>query len=591
MWKFLRTVLAVIIGLGLFFGFFLGLIFFFALSAMPDSDGQVKAKTILKIDLDKPIAEQSNDPFGGADLDIPGLNDLAKIGVIDIVNAIEAAADDENISAIYLSVNAVNGGFAQMEEIREALLKFKESGKKIISYSDYLTEGGYYLSSVADEIVLNPEGMMEFNGLSSQRMFYKEMFDKVGIKPQVFKVGEYKSAVEPYIRTSMSEEAREQTKVYLNGLYNHYLSKVAESRSLPKDSLEKISDKMLVQLPEDALQYQLVTELGYFDQVLDKFEEISGVTETDDLRFMGLEEYMDAYGKKSKLSGNRIAVIIAEGTIVDAGDDSDMIVGQEVAALIRKAREDEKVKAIVLRINSPGGSKTASDVMWREVIRTKEAGKPIIASMSDVAASGGYYMAMGCDKIIAQPTTITGSIGIFGLMLNVQELMEDKIGITFDRVNTGELSDLADPTRPMSEQEKAFFNRMVNDGYEDFISKVAKGRNMDIAEVKNVAGGRVWTGQDAERLGLVDQLGDFQDAIDLAVEMAGLEADDFKLRFYPKQKDFFQEILGGEAETRLSERILEKELDPIMLQSLKALKQIQQHSGIQARMPEEIIIR
>ena len=566
----------------------------FAISSAASDEGgsYIASKTVLKIKLNGDIAELGNDPFDGLDLDIPGAAGFtgSKMGLFDIIQSIDAAATDEKIEGIYLSISGVSAGFAQLEEIRSALLRFKASKKFIISYSDMLTEGGYFIASVADDIVLHQEGFIEFNGLSSQRMYYKGMFDKVGIEPKVFKVGKYKSAVEPYLYKKMSPEAREQAKAYLDGLYDHYLEKVAASRSISFDSLKMISSQMLVQTPDDAEAKGLVTKLGYFDDVLSMLREKTEAESNKDLKFISLADYIDSRESTSNISANRIAVIVAEGVISDVGDDSEMVIGQKMAAQIRKAREDDKIKAIVLRINSPGGSKIASDVIWREVVKTKDAGKPIIASMSDVAASGGYYIAMGCDKIYAQPNTITGSIGIYGLMLNMEELFEKNLGITFDRVNTGEYSALGDPMKEMNATEKAFFDRMVKEGYQDFVNKAAEGRNMHPDSVHLIAQGRVWTGKDAEKIGLVDELGSFQDALDQAAIMAGLEKDDYKVRYYPQQKDFFEKLLGGNTKVQVTEDAMKQELGQ-MYSIYKELKSLQYHTGIQARMPTETIIR
>lgn len=588
--KFLGNVLSVIVGLFVFS--ILSVLVIFGLigiiaSSTGDSKVSVKENSILHLDLNgRTLVERTGDD----DLDLGFLGNPFggdfNAGLVNLKKAIEEAKTNENIKGIYLNTGLILAGQANLLELRETLEDFKSSGKFIVAYDEAFTEGGYYLASIADEIYMNPIGGIEFNGFASEGIFLKGFFNKVGIKPEVFRVGEFKSAVEPFILEQMSPENKLQTQFFLDDINTHALMDIAASRGMALDSLVKINNQMLVRRPADAVTYGLMTELLYQDQVLAKLREKLGLDEDADISKINATDLASSAKSKNITSSNRIAVIIAEGEIV-SGDADGVISSEKFAAEIRKARKNESVKAIVLRINSPGGSVLASEVIWREMAEAKKV-KPVIVSMGEVAASGGYYIAAPADTIVAQPNTITGSIGIFGLMFNVQELLNDKLGITTDVVTTGELSDFMNPARPLTEVERMIIQNSVEDGYETFISRVAEGRGMSIEAVKEVASGRVWTGNQAKERGLVDVLGGLDTAIAIAAGKIGA-GDDYRVVYYPEVKPWFESIMEDFGQTvRIG--FLKQELK----ENYKIYQQVEQlksYKGIQARMPQDITIK
>ncbi len=582
MTAFFRSLLAVLIGLTIFSVIGTFVVFAMIGAASAEEEVVVQSNSVLHLKLNKPIVEMTaDDPF--ADF-LPG--DEA-MGLRTIKRAIVDATTDDNIEGIFLQPGFVQAGYATVEEIRDELIKFKEAGKWIVAYDELYTEKGFYLASVADEIHLNPQGELEFNGLSAEVTFFKGTMEKLNITPQIFKVGDFKSAVEPLFLDKMSEPSRLQTSVMLNSMNNYAIKGIAESRGATFEQLKTVSDQMQVRSAQDALKAGLITHLSYYDQAQAVLRDKLGVDDTDKLQSITAVDYASNKREENYFSKNKIAVIVAEGTIV-SGKGGDGEIGSDTyAKLIRKARENEDVKAIVLRINSPGGSALASDVMWREVMLAKES-KPVIASMSDVAASGGYYMAMGCDKIVAQPNTITGSIGIFGVIFNLEDMLNNKLGITTDVVSTGEFSDILTVTRGLNDVEGGIIQNMVERGYDTFTTKAAEGRGMAIEDLLKVASGRVWTGSDAKDRGLVDELGGIDHAIDLAAEAAGV-ADDFTLRYFPIKKPFLEELFdnGG---TEVRTRVMQDELGE-WYQYMKTLREIKTYQGIQARMPYEYTIQ
>jgi len=516
------------------------------------------------------------DPFGGDN----------SAGLVNLKKAIAEAKANENIKGIYLNARLFGAGQAGLLELREALQDFKESGKFIIAYDEAYSEGGYFLASVADEIYLNPLGGIDFNGFSSEGIFLKGFFEKVGIKPEVFRVGEFKSAVEPFILDKMSPENRLQTQYFLDDINRHAIDLIAESRKIAKDSLIQINNQMLVRKPKDAVTYKLATALKYEDEVHSILKEKLGLKEEDQISTINATDLGGLAKSKNISSANRIAVILAEGDIVD-GNVEGAISSEKFAKEIRKARKDENIKAIVLRVNSPGGSILASDVIWREMTEAKKA-KPLIVSMGEVAASGGYYISAPADTIVAQPNTITGSIGIFGILFNVQELVNDKLGVTTDVVSTGELSDFGNMARPLTEVERTIIQSSVEDGYETFISRVAEGRGMHPDSVRKVASGRVWTGTQAKARGLVDVLGGLDTAIGIAA--AKIKAgEDYRVVYYPEKKPWFEELMVSFSD-QVQVRILQTQLGDQypLYQKIQRLKNYQ---GVQVRMPQEIVIK
>ncbi len=582
--RFLLNVLATVVGLLLFFGILVLILAGIASSAASREDVEIADKTVLKIELDKPIVERATEePFSY--LSLVG-NNGGVIGLINLKEAIQAAQEDDRIEGIYLDAGMASAGFATLKEIRDDLMDFKASGKFIVGYSELLTERAYYVASAADELYLHPEGIMEFNGFFVETTFIKGTLDKIGVKPQVFRVGDFKSAVEPFIRDDMSAESRQQTESYLSSLYTTYLKDIAASNGQSVQTLKNLADSVSVNSAKEAAQYKLVSATAYYDEVLDMLRKKLSLEEDDDINFVSLSKYGKAIEKESEYSRDRVAVIVANGQILPGEGEGTTIGGETFAKEIRKARLDDNVKAVVLRINSPGGSALASDVIWREVVLTQQV-KPIIASMSDVAASGGYYIAMGCDTIVAEPNTITGSIGIFALAFNAKELIS-KIGLSTDVVKTSPYADILNPTSTMTDYEKMVIQKYVNEGYETFVGKAAKGRNMSVAAIKKVASGRVWTGAQAKERGLVDVLGGLDEAVALAVKKAGL-SDDYRVRYYPEEKTIFEQIMK-EFGQEVSAYRLQRELG-IAYPFVKQLKELQHLQGVQARLPYEIEIK
>jgi len=588
--QFFKFVLATIVGLVVFAVLGFVLVAGLAAAISHSTDKSVAANSVLELKLDKPISErkQSGDLLGSSG---------ATIGLVGLKEVIGRAKTDDDIKGILLNLELVQGGMASLEEVRNALLDFKKSGKFIVAYHEITSEKSYYLSSVANEIYLHPQGTLEFNGLSSEVMFYKRLFDKAGIEPYIFRVGSFKSAVEPFFRENFSDSARYQTVSYLNSLNNYMLSQVAASRQIPLARLHVISDSMLVHNAKDALRLHLVTKLGYFDQVQDYLRGKLGLAKDKKPGLVTLSDYQDADQadeKDGKTSGNRIAVIYAEGDIVTGKGSDDNIGSDKFAEAIRKARLDDKVKAVVLRINSPGGSSLASDIIYREVVLTKKV-KPIIASMSDVAASGGYYIAMACDTIVAHPNTITGSIGVFGVLPNIQPLLADKLGITVDRVTTGKFSDLPTITRALTPYEKQQMQLEVNEIYADFTTKAAQGRHMEVSRLRRIASGRVWSGSEGKQIGLVDVLGSYEDALKIAAARAHLKADDYQVQRLPRQKSsiekFFSRFTGGDDDDQAAAaRLLQAKLGPLY-PAVRQYQQLMQMRGVQARLPYELEIK
>lgn len=546
----------------------------------------VSDNSVLQLNLDAEITEQqAENPFEG----VPVLGDeTPNIGLLQLKQAIKNAKTDPKIKGIFLNVSYPMTGFSTIEEIRQSLLDFREEGKWVIAYADAMSEGAYYLASAADKVYLNPEGEVEFNGLAIEVTFFKKMFDKLEVKPEIFRVGEFKSAVEPFMLEKMSPANKLQLTEMINSIYDHVLTRIADARKIEKTKLKEISDKMLVRNAKLSVEHGLVDSLLYYDQMLDELRARLDLKDDAKIKFIKYNKYRKSYrGEMSAVSSNEVAVIVADGTILPGNDDQGVIGGAAFAAEIRRARENDKVKAIVIRVNSPGGSFVASDMMWREVTLAAEK-KPVIASMSDYAASGGYYLAMGCDTIVAQPHTITGSIGIFSVLFDASGFLGNKLGITFDDVKTGEYGDMITISRPLTEAEKNVWQTRTEEIYETFTGKAAAGRNMSQDKLKEIASGRVWTGVQAKERGLVDILGSYNDAIEIAAEKAGI-ADDYKVRLYPRQKAFFQELMEGiEENARVS--AMKEELGDNYIY-YQYWQHVKRYNGIQARMPYEFVIQ
>ena len=489
-------------------------------SASGDEEVKVNESSILEVDLDVPVNEIEKE--SALAVTLMGGGAPQPIGLAQLRQTIAHAKEDSNIKGIYLKVAMPQTGYTILEEIRQALLDFRKDGKWVIVYSEMYTESAYYLASAADKIYLSPEGEVEFNGLTAEVAFLKRMFDKLEIKPEVFRVGEFKSAVEPFLLDKMSPENRLQLNEMIHSIYNHVLDRVSEAREIPKDRLKEIADKMLVRNAKLALEHGLVDSLVYADQVEAELKRRVGIESDKKLEFIKYPKYKRSFSAY-KSSKNEVAVVVAEGTILPGkSEKGDGVIGSETFAKeMKRVRDDDEVKSVVVRINSPGGSFQASEAMWRE-IKLTAAKKPVIASMSDYAASGGYYLAMACDTIVAQPHTITGSIGIFSVLFDASGFLNNKIGITFEELKTGEVGELITISRPLTPLEKSIWQTRTEEVYETFTGKAAEGRDLPIDSIKKEASGRVWTGVQAEQRKLVDVVGTFDDALQIAVKRAGL---------------------------------------------------------------------
>ncbi|SMC98491.1 signal peptide peptidase SppA [Pedobacter nyackensis] len=580
------TVVGVVISMVLFLIFFIVLIVGIVKSSLDEDTVNVRNNSVLFINLDQTITERTmDDPFSR--LPVVGSEANKSIGFNDVIRALREAKTDDNIECVYISVSSPNAGFATMREVRDALIDFKTSKKKIIAYSEVYTQGAYYLASVADKVYLNPEGALEFKGLKSETMFFKGALDKLGIEAQIIRVGNYKSAVEPFFTDKMSDKNREQVTVYLNGLYETFLDGISKSRNISMATLHQIADEYKIQQPNDALAYKMVDGLRYKDEVIDELKSITGKDKDKNITTVTINEYArNVVDDQDHSAANKVAVIYANGDIM-GGEGTDQQIGSErISRAIRKARLDSTIKAIVLRVNSPGGSALASDVIWREVVLTKKV-KPVIASFGDVAASGGYYIGCAADSIFVQPNTITGSIGVFGVIPNLKKLYNEKLGLTFDGVKTGKYADIMSIDRPMTPGERFIIQTDVNRIYDTFIGHVADGRKRSKAYIDSIAGGRVWVGTDAVRIGLADRTGNFNDAIVAAAKKAKIKT--YKVVEYPEMLDPFKSLMENTTE-KVKAYYAKQELGdnyPIYQQIKSAITR----SGVQARMPFEIKVQ
>lgn len=556
-----------------------------ALVSMADNDQvKLKEKTILVADFDKPILDRSpNNPF--ENFDFANFKPIQMLGLDDILKNIEKAAADPNIEGIYLDLSEISAGMATIQEIRHKLLEFKASGKFIVAYSEAYSQGAYYLASVADQIYLNPEGAVLYKGLMSQIAFLKGTLEKLEVEAQIIRGpnNKFKSAVEPLMYDQMSEANREQMETLLNSAWGEMLTGISQSRGIDVIELNRIADELLLENAEKALEYRFVDKLVYKDEMLTILREKLGIEKDDKIQSVSLAKYTNAkVGEEKTLSRNKLAVIYAIGEI-SGGEGSESAIGSEgISRAIRKAREDDKVKAIVMRVNSPGGSALASETIRREVELAK-AEKPFIVSMGDVAASGGYWISTNADYIFAEPNTITGSIGVFGVIPYMGKMFENKLGITFDKAMTNDNADFINVMEPLSNFQRQKIQDGVVEIYNDFTSLVANTRNLNQTYVDSIGQGRVWTGKDALDLGLVDGLGGIEDAIQMAAEKASL-GDDYRLYGLPEQKDPFQQIIEEMTGETRARTMLKQELGTYY-SYLEYMEKMATMEGIQARLP------
>lgn len=555
------------------------------IAASSDTTTTVSENSLFKLELKGEVTERMIDnPFASLMSE-----EQTALGLNDVLSSIQKAAENEYIKGIYLEAGGIMANPASIEEIRNALVRFKQTDKFVVAYGDNYTESDYYICSVADKIILNPQGMVDWHGLASQTIYFKDLLAQLGVDMEVFKVGTYKSAVEPYTSMEMSDENREQITAYITSIWDNMVDGVSLSRGISAKQLNEYADRYIAfEGAEASLTAGLVDTLLYMDGTKSYLKQLMDTEEDDRLAVLTLDEVKNIQ-KNVPLdkSGNIIAMYYAEGQIVDAPSTgmstAPEIVGEKVSMDLRKLRDDETVKAVILRVNSPGGSAFASEQIWNEVVKLKEK-KPVIVSMGDYAASGGYYISCAADTIIAQPNTITGSIGIFGMFPNPHKLINDKLKLNIETVKTNKLADFGSMSRPFNADERAIMQRYINQGYATFVKRCADGRSMSTSAIEAVAQGRVWTGEMAMELGLVDILGDIETAKEIAAEKAGIES--YTLISYPKEQGAFDMLL-----TQAKESYIETRIGKVAGQfkdELNLIYNLENMNKLQARLPYTI---
>ncbi|MDU1891762.1 MAG: signal peptide peptidase SppA [Dysgonomonas sp.] len=584
MGSFLKNLLASMLGCFIILGLFF-FIFFVSLMAMSfgSSDKyKLKDNTVLTIKLDGALSDRvEENPLA----ELLGQAEPA-LGLDDVLSSIKKAKENDKIKGIYINSGMLMASPASLKEVRDQLADFKESGKFIVTYADTYTQGCYYLSSVADKVILNPQGHLDLHGYAAAPMFYKGLLDKLGIEMQIFKVGTFKSAVEPFMLDKMSDANREQVSSYLNDIWSTLVTEVSASRNISVDKLNQMTDS-LATFKEATyhLENGLVDTLMYESGMKEYLKTLIKVDDAKDVRQASVKNMTTVPFSDKKESDNVIALLYAEGSITD-GDSREGITNKRYVREIEKLKNDENVKAVVFRVNSPGGSAYASEQIWKAISDLKEK-KPVVVSMGNYAASGGYYIACNASKIIAQPNTLTGSIGIFGMFPNVEGLTK-KIGVSFDNVSTNKYSDFGNVTRPMRDDEKAILQNYIERGYDLFLTRCSDGRGIPKDSLDMIAQGRVWTGNQALKIGLVDALGDMDMAIEEAAKLAEL-GDDYAVNSYPKKVDFFEALMSNQKE-ELTTRAMKEYLGSDY-QFFKTMKEIKDQNFIQARMPYDLEIR
>ncbi len=580
--SFIKRVLSTVTGLFVFLAIcFVGLILIgLVFGGAKEQKVHVKPNSVLKLKLDYPIRD-----YGGKTIykDYPFLNEDGKNGLFDLVNAIAYAKTDPKIKGISIDNSFISAGITQTKTLREALLDFKSSGKFVMSYADVYTQKSYYLSSVADSIFMSPVGMLEFKGLATERLYFKDFQEKSGIKMEVIRHGKYKSAVEPFLENEMSADNREQISVYLNGLWAELKGEIATARGIATPQLDRIADSLLARTPKMAKAVQLIDGIAYYDQYIGRLKSALGSAKGEKLNGITLKRYAKhvASKLKTKSSPNTIAVIYAEGDIIYGEGELGTVGHITLNKAIRNARKDKRIKAIVLRINSPGGSALASELIWREVELTKRK-KPVIVSMGDLAASGGYYIAANASKIIAEPTTITGSIGVFGVLPNFKNLAED-LGINAEQVVTHTNAITYSPFEVLNDRQRDFIKEGIIDIYGLFTKRVADGRDLTAEEVEAIAQGRVWTGKDALQRGLVDALGGLDLALKFAAEAA--EIEDYKIKSLPVFEKKLDEMLEEFGLVKAKTELLKAELGEESYKLYNEIKRYTKREGAQLLFP------
>lgn len=589
--KFWRIVFGTMVGF-FFSCIIVSILSMFMFAAMIASMGStstvvVKDNSILKLDLQKNISEQSEenpfDMFG----DEFSQYYQSSIGLDDILACIKSAAKDPKIKGIYINSESVGAAPATLKEIHDALVEFKESGKFIYAYADSYAQGGYYLSSVADKVTMSTTGLIQFKGIALQVMFYKGLIDKLDVDIQVIRHGKFKSAVEPYLTDKMSDANREQMTLLASTLWNTMVEDIAASRKLSTEEVNNIADGMFIGTAAKAVESKLIDKACYKSDVVQDLKKLVNVENDKDLNITTLAEYTKALKAENNTAKDEIAIIYAVGEIRGGKSGSDIMGSETMVKLIKEAYTSENVKAIVLRVNSPGGDGTASDIIWHEIEQAKKAGKIVVTSMGDYAASGGYYISCNSNYIIAQPNTLTGSIGVFGVVPSFQRALKNKLGVTVDGVTTNEHSDAGGTMRPMNAEELAVYQEFIDDFYGVFTQRVADGRGMEQSAVDEIGQGRVWAGSDALKIGLVDALGNIDDAVAKAAELAKLE--NYKISYYPKKKDFWTKLMEKSSSDNNIQAFIKQELGD-QYYIYQGLNQLKRAEGVQAMMPMQISI-
>jgi protease-4 len=580
--QFFKFMFASIIGffisLVLLFFFFLTISYFIVSSVEGNDTITISKNSILKIKLDFEVPERTQLIPVSSYFSIPSLEKT--IGLNDIIKSIKKAKDDNKIEGIFIDLdNLIVGGLTKVDALRKALNDFKSSGKFIIAHGNSISEKAFYLASVADSIFITPTGTLEFDGFSMEMSFYKKALDKLEIEPQIFQHGKFKSATEPFKLNQMSDENKEQLKSYLNTVYKNFINNISSSTNKSSEELIDIADNLKITSAEDAVKFGLADSLLYRDGVDSLLKKLVGIAPDKKLKIVSFKKY--AKTKKAyHSSNNRIAVIYASGEITSGKGDDNSIGTENIIKAIRKAKKNKRVKAIVMRVNSPGGSPLTSDMIWKEILLVKKT-KPFIVSMGDVAASGGYYISCAADSIVAEANTITGSIGVFGIIPNAKKFFNNKLGVTFDRVKTNPNSGMMTYTTPLTNAQRKFIQKEVNDIYVDFAGRVAEGRGMTFEEVDKIAQGRIWSGMQAKEIGLVDELG----GMDLAIKIASVKAgiDNYRIIEYPAQKEPFEKIIEM-LKSSIGDMIFTSKL-PEPLREVAKLSKVFSQTGIQARLP------
>lgn len=587
--KFWRIVFGTMVGffLSCLIVSILSTLMFVAMIASMGSSNPVAIKdnTILKLDLQKPIQEQAVDnPFDMFGDEFSQYYQSG-IGLDDILTCIKAAAKDSKIKGIYINTESVSTSPATLKEIHDALVEFKESGKFIYAYADNYTQGAYYLASVADNVTMSATGLLQFRGVALQVMFYKGLIDKLDVDMQIIRHGKFKSAVEPYMMDKMSEANREQMTLLANTIWNTMVDDIAAERKLNKETLNQIADNMFFGTATKAVENKLIDKTCYKDEVAQDLKKLVGLAEDKDLNITGLSEYRKAVKAETNSAKDEIAVVYAVGQITGGKSGNDVMGSETMVKLIKDAYTSENVKAIVLRVNSPGGDGTASDIIWNEIEQAKKAGKVVVTSMGDYAASGGYYISCNSNYIIAQPNTLTGSIGVFGMVPSFQRALKNKLGVTIDGVTTNKHSDAGGALRPLNAEELEVYQNFIDEFYGIFTQRVADGRGMEQSAVDEIGQGRVWAGADALKIGLVDALGNMDDAIAKAAELAKL--DNYKVTYYPKKKDFWTTLMEKTSGDNNIQAVIRQELGD-QYYIYQGLQQLKNAEGVQALMPMQI---